>query len=56
MRIEGTAKIVRIYTGNSDKWHGDALHNAIVRMAKQEGLAGATVMYGIEGFGANSRI
>ena len=56
MKIEGPGKLVRIYVGESDRWHGQALYNAIVMRARQEGLAGATVTRGIEGFGANSRI
>ncbi|HLK56737.1 MAG TPA: DUF190 domain-containing protein [Chthonomonadaceae bacterium] len=56
MKIEGPAKILRIYIGNSDCWYGQSLHGAIVARARQEGLAGATVTTGIEGFGANSRI
>jgi hypothetical protein len=56
MRIEGAGKLVRIYVGNSDQWHGQSLSNAIVHRAKQEGLAGATVTQGVEGFGANSRV
>ena len=56
MKIEGPGKLVRIYVGESDKWHGNALYNAIVELARKEGLAGATVTRGIEGFGANSRI
>ena len=56
MKIEGAAKLVRIYIGESDQWHGQGLANAIVERAKKEGLAGATVTRGIEGFGAASRI
>ncbi len=56
MKIEGPGKLVRIYVGESDRWHGKALYNAIVERARSEGLAGATVTRGIEGFGANSRI
>ncbi len=56
MKIEGPGKLVRIYVGESDHWHGQALYNAIVELARKEGLAGATVTRGIEGFGANSRI
>lgn len=56
MKIAGPGKLVRIYIGESDHWHGKALYNAIVERARQEGLAGATVTRGIEGFGANSRI
>ncbi len=56
MKIEGAGKLIRIYVGNSDQWHGQPLYNAIVQRAKQEGLAGATVTQGVEGFGANSRV
>jgi len=56
VKIEGAGKLVRIYVGESDRWHGQALYNAIVERARHEGLAGATVTRGIEGFGANSRI
>ncbi len=56
MQVEGAGKRIRVYIGHSDQWRGQALYNAIVQRARQEGLAGATVMQGIEGFGANSRI
>jgi uncharacterized protein len=56
MKIAGPGKLVRIYIGESDHWHGKALYKAIVERARKEGLAGATVTRGIEGFGANSRI
>jgi len=56
MKIDGPGKIVRIYVGEADRWQGQALFNAIVIRARQECLAGSTVIRGIEGFGANSRI
>lgn len=56
MKIEGAGKLVRIYIGSSDQWHGQSLYNAIVQRVRREGLAGATVTQGIEGFGANSRV
>src|SRR5437764_1388364 len=56
MKIQGPGKLLRIYVGESDHWHGQALFNAIVERARKEGLAGATVSRGIEGYGANSRI
>jgi PII-like signaling protein len=56
MKIIGPAQRICIYIGNSDRWHGQPLYNAIVLRARKEGLAGATVTEGIEGFGANSRI
>jgi PII-like signaling protein len=56
MKIEGEAKRVRVYIGESDHWHGKALATAIVERCRTTGLAGATVVRGIQGFGANSRI
>ena len=56
MKIAGPGKLLRIYIGESDHWHGQALYTAIVERARKVGLAGATVTRGIEGFGANSRI
>lgn len=54
MRIEGDGKLVRIFVGESDTWHGKPLYQAIVERAREQGLAGATVVRGIEGFGASS--
>jgi hypothetical protein len=56
MRIEGEGKLLRIFIGESDSWHGRPLYQAIVERVREEGLAGATVLRGIEGFGAHSRI
>ncbi len=54
MRIEGTAKLVRIFLGESDRWKGQPLYIAIVEEMRKAGLAGATVFKGILGFGAHS--
>jgi PII-like signaling protein len=56
MKIEGEGKLLRIFVGESDHWHGKPLYQAIVERVRQEGLAGATVIRGIEGFGADSRL
>jgi PII-like signaling protein len=56
MKIEGEGKLLRIFIGESDRWHGMPLFEAIVRKAREEGLAGATVLRGLEGFGAHSRV
>jgi PII-like signaling protein len=56
MRIEGEGKLLRIFIGESDTWHGKPLYEAIVARAREQGLAGATVIRGIEGFGAHSRV
>ena len=54
MKIEGTAKLVRIFLGESDRWKGQPLYVAIVEEMRKTGLAGATVFKGILGFGAHS--
>jgi uncharacterized protein len=48
--------LLRIFIGESDRWHGKSLYSALVEEAKAEGLAGATVVQGIMGYGAHSRI
>lgn len=48
--------LLRIFIGESDKHEGKPLYEWIVREARQRGLAGATVLRGIEGFGAHSRV
>lgn len=56
MKITGQGKMLRIYIGESDHWHHKPLYQAIVELANREGLAGATALRGIEGFGARSRV
>lgn len=56
MKIEGPGKLLRIFVGEADRWQGRPLSEAIVLMLREEGLAGATVLRGVEGFGATSRI
>jgi PII-like signaling protein len=56
VKVEGEGKLLRIFIGESDTWHGKPLYQAIVERVRAEGLAGATVIRGIEGFGADSRL
>ncbi|KGQ21185.1 DUF190 domain-containing protein [Thermus filiformis] len=56
MKLSGEAKLLRIFIGESDKWRGRPLYEAIVLEAKARGLAGATVFKGFMGFGAHSRV
>lgn len=49
-------QLLRIYIGESDKHAGVPLHEWIVEQARKHGLAGATVLRGLEGFGAHSRV
>ena len=56
MNPGSTAKMIRIYFGEDDQWHGAPLYEAIVKEAQRHDLAGATVYRGIEGYGASTRI
>lgn len=56
MKLSGEAELLRVFIGESDRYHGRPLYEVIVEMARSEGLAGATVLRGTLGFGANSRI
>jgi PII-like signaling protein len=56
MRITGPGKQLRIFIGESDRWHHRSLADALLEMLREEGLAGATVLRGVAGFGAHSRI
>ena len=54
MKLEGTGKLLRIFVGESDRDGSQPLYTAIVERARREGLSGATVFKGIEGFGGHS--
>jgi len=56
LRREGKAKLMRIYVGESDKWHEKPLYKAIVESMRSNDIAGITVYQGILGYGANRRI
>jgi PII-like signaling protein len=56
VKIEGEGKLVRVFVGESDTWHGKPLYQAIVERVRADGFAGATVIRGVEGFGASSRL
>ena len=45
---------MRIHLGESDKWHGKPLHEAIVDLLRKEGFSGATVLRGVGGYGGSS--
>ena len=56
MMIPTDGKLLRIFIGEADRWHGRPLHEAIVEEARKRGLAGATAWKGFAGFGAHSRL
>ncbi|HWQ03609.1 MAG TPA: DUF190 domain-containing protein [Candidatus Nitrosotenuis sp.] len=53
-RFEGERILMRIHIGESDKWHGKSLYQAIIDLLREEGFAGATVLRGVGGFGSAS--
>ena len=56
MELTGKCKALRIYVDEDLKWGNQLLYRAIVEKLLQEGLAGATVFKGAEGFGSSARI
>ena len=56
MKISEDGQLLRIFIGESDSWHGKPLFEAIILKARETGLAGATMLRGLMGFGAASRI
>jgi uncharacterized protein len=53
-KFEGERTLMRIHVGESDKWQGKPLHEAIVAILRKEGFSGATVLRGVAGFGGSS--
>jgi hypothetical protein len=56
MKLEGEGKLLRIFIGEIDKLGNKPLYEALVVKARELGLAGATVLRGVESYGAASRI
>ena len=56
MTIPENGYLLRVFIGESDKHEGKPLYEWLVLKAREAGLAGATVLRGIEGFGAHSRL
>lgn len=56
MNLPEDGKLLRIFIGESDRWEHKPLYEAIVLKARELGLAGATVLRGPMGYGANSRL
>ena len=56
MHIEGDATLLRIHVGEADKIGHKSLYQAIVEAAREQGIAGATVLRGIQGFGLSARM
>lgn len=55
MKMEGKARMMRIYIGESDRWQDKPLHEALVQAMRANDIAGVTVYRGIQGYGAHRR-
>ena len=53
-KFEGERTLMRIHIGESDKWHGKPLHEAIVELLRKENFSGVTVLRGVAGYGGSS--
>jgi len=56
MKLPEEADLLRVFVGESDRFEGRPLYQAIVEQARSRGMAGATVLRGLMGFGATSRL
>jgi PII-like signaling protein len=56
MKISEDGQLLRIFIGESDSWHGKPLYEAIILKSREMGIAGATMLRGMMGYGAASRI
>jgi hypothetical protein len=56
MRTTKKAQLLRLHFGESDRYNGRPLYEAIVHRCKELGIAGATVFRGLEGFGESAEI
>jgi PII-like signaling protein len=54
--LDGEQTLVRIFVGESDRWHHMPLHRALIERLRKEGFAGVTILQGVAGFGAASVI
>jgi PII-like signaling protein len=55
-RFRGERTLMRVFIGESDKFEGKPLYEALLERFRKKGLAGATVLRGIAGFGASSKV
>jgi PII-like signaling protein len=56
MKIEVDAKLVTIFINSTDQWHGRPLYSAIVHLCQEKGIAGATVVRCVEGYGSHHQL
>ncbi len=54
-KFEGERTLMRIHIGESDRWQGKPLYQAIVELCRRQGFSGVTVLRGVGGYGSSSR-
>jgi len=54
--FRGERTLMRVFIGESDKYHGKPLYEVLLERFRKKGLAGATVLRGVAGFGASSKV
>jgi hypothetical protein len=55
-RFEGERTLMRIHIGESDRWQGSPLYEALIKLFRREGFSGVTVLRGVAGYGSASRL
>jgi len=55
-RFRGQRTLMRVFIGESDRYHGKPLYEALLERFRSKGMAGATVLPGVAGFGASSKM
>jgi PII-like signaling protein len=53
-RFEGERTLMRIHIGESDRWHGKPLYEAIIELLRRDNFSGVTVLRGVGGYGSSS--
>jgi uncharacterized protein len=56
MKIEDDAKLITVFVNSTDQWHGQPLYSAIVKLCRDQGIAGATVSRCVEGYGGSRHL
>lgn len=56
MKQQFSAQVWTVYVGEEDQWQGGPLYAAVVERLKGAGIAGVTVLHGVEGYGAHRRV
>ncbi len=56
MKLPYESQLLRVFIDETDHYHGKPLYKAIVEKSREMGMAGATVLHGVMGYGAHSRM